>query len=266
MSPQERKARLVAECWESNAEAWTALSRAGCDIYRDALNTPAFLAMLPPVEGLAGLDIGCGEGANTRAVARLGARMRGIDIAPTFIAHARESEAVDTLGVRYDVEAAEALPFEDAAFDFATSFMTLMDVADPAAAMREAARVIRPGGFLQYSILHPCFAPPGRQVERDAAGAPVAIRIADYFNRANGELEIWTFPALPDALKSRHPPFRVPMFHRTLSDWMGMIRDAGLMLEAMEEPRATEEAARRHPHIADTRLAPLFLIVRARKA
>ncbi len=75
-------------CWEANADLWTAQARGGYDVYRDALNTPSFLAMLPPVEGLAGLDIGCGEGGNTRQVARLGARMTGIDIAPTFIRHA----------------------------------------------------------------------------------------------------------------------------------------------------------------------------------
>jgi len=46
----------VAEYWESNAETWTRLVRAGYDIYRDALNTPAFLAMLPPVSGLCGLN------------------------------------------------------------------------------------------------------------------------------------------------------------------------------------------------------------------
>ena len=38
----------VAAYWEANAEAWTRLARAGYDVYRDALNTPAFLEMLPP--------------------------------------------------------------------------------------------------------------------------------------------------------------------------------------------------------------------------
>ena len=43
---------IVAAHWEANAEAWTRHSRAGYDVYRDALNTPAFLAMLPPIDGL----------------------------------------------------------------------------------------------------------------------------------------------------------------------------------------------------------------------
>ena len=61
----------VAQYWEANAETWTRHARAGYDIYRDGLNTPAFLDMLPPVHGLSGLDIGCGEGSNTRELVRV---------------------------------------------------------------------------------------------------------------------------------------------------------------------------------------------------
>src|SRR5260370_7758370 len=78
----------VAQYWEANAETWTRHARAGYDIYRDGLNTPAFLDMLPPVHGLSGLDIGCGEGSNTRELVRLGARLHAIDVAPTFIRYA----------------------------------------------------------------------------------------------------------------------------------------------------------------------------------
>ncbi|MET3587746.1 hypothetical protein ABID21_003877 [Pseudorhizobium tarimense] len=50
-------AKTVAAHWEANADAWAHCSRAGFDRYRDALNTPAFLSMLPPVAGLKGLDL-----------------------------------------------------------------------------------------------------------------------------------------------------------------------------------------------------------------
>jgi hypothetical protein len=48
---------------------WTGLLRAGYDHYRDGLSTPAFLEVLPKVEDLSGLDLGCGEGHNTRVEA-----------------------------------------------------------------------------------------------------------------------------------------------------------------------------------------------------
>lgn len=109
----------VAAYWEGNAETWTQHARAGYDVYRDAANTPAFLALLPPVSGLLGLDIGCGEGANTRELARLGARMRAIDVAPTFVSHARAAEHEVPLGITYEVGDAQAMPFPDGSFDFA---------------------------------------------------------------------------------------------------------------------------------------------------
>src|SRR2546428_11340282 len=107
--------------WNESAESWTKLARAGYDVYRDYLNTPAFFAMLPSVEGLTGLDIGCGEGYNTRLLAKHGARVNAIDIAEVFIAHAQATEKETPLGIDYQVSSAVALPFPDATFDFATT-------------------------------------------------------------------------------------------------------------------------------------------------
>ena len=84
--------------WNGNAEAWTKLARAGYDVYQDHLNTPAFFAMLPDVAGLSGLDIGCGEGHNTRLLAQRGARVTAIDIAESFVARARQAEADEPWG------------------------------------------------------------------------------------------------------------------------------------------------------------------------
>ena len=253
----------AARLWEANAGAWTRLSRAGYDVYRDALNTPAFLAMLPPIAGLDGLDIGCGEGSNTRKLAQLGARMRAIDIAPTFIRHACEAESAGPLGIDFAVGDGMALPFADVSFDFATAFMSLMDMPDQGRALEEAHRVLRPGGFLQFSILHPCFAPPHRKVLRELDGSVRAIEIGRYFEETEGAVETWWFSTLPDDERERIAPFHVPRFHRTLSSWVEMICRAGLVIEEFGEPSATVELAQTVPVVADTRVAGLFLHVRA---
>src|SRR5262249_55995429 len=121
----------AGKLWNENANTWTMLARAGYDVYRDYLNTPAFFEMLPNVKELAGLDIGCGEGHNTRLLARRGARMTAIDIAANFIAHAKRAESEEPLGIDYRVGSAVELPFTDAAFDFATGFMSFMDIPQP---------------------------------------------------------------------------------------------------------------------------------------
>src|SRR5262245_37403193 len=141
--------------WNGNADAWTKLARAGYDVYRDHLNTPAFFELLPDVTGLAGLDIGCGEGRNTRLLAKRGARTTAIDIAEKFIGHAKKTETDAPLGIDYRVASAAALPFADGTFDFATGFMSFMDVPETDRVLREAFRVLKPGGFLQFSITHP---------------------------------------------------------------------------------------------------------------
>lgn len=255
----------VAACWEANAETWTRHARAGYDLYRDALNTPVFLANLPPVAGLKGLDIGCGEGSNTRKLAERGARMTAVDIAPTFIRHAREVEAKAPLGIIYLDGDGTALPFAGESFDFATAFMSLMDMPRQDHALAEARRVLKPGGFLQFSILHPCFAPPYRKVLREADGSIRAIEVGRYFDGIDGEIETWRFGAAPAEVKASAEPFRVPRFHRTLSDWVATIVAAGLTIEHMAEPRVDAETARSVPYLADTHVAPLFLHIRARK-
>jgi len=255
----------VAACWEANAETWTRHARAGYDLYRDALNTPVFLANLPPIADLNGLDIGCGEGSNTRKLAERGAHMTAVDIAPTFLRHAREAEVATPLGIDYRPGDGTDLPFPDAQFDFATAFMSLMDMPRQDNALKEAARVLKPGGFLQFSILHPCFAPPYRKVLRDGAGNIRAIEVGRYFDGIDGEVETWRFGAAPAEVKANVEPFRVPRFHRTLSEWVAMIVAAGLTIEHMAEPRIDAETAEHAPYLADTRIAPLFLHIRARK-
>ena len=252
--------------WEANAETWTQLARAGYDVHRDLVNTPGFLAMLPPVAGLHGLDIGCGEGANTRSVARLGARMDAIDVAPTFVAHALATEVVEPLGIAYCVADALALPFADATFDFATAFMSLMDVPSYETALREAFRVIRPGGFLQFSILHPCFVPPHRRVIRDDDGVAHTIEIARYFDRVDGEIERWMFSAAPEDARASVEPFEVPIYHHTLADWINDLVEAGFTIERLGEPSVDDATAAAHPIVADTQIAPLFLHIRARRS
>ena len=95
--------------------------------------------------------------------------MAAVDISQTFVSHAMAEEAREPLGIRYARASAVGLPFPDDAFDFATAFMSLMDIPENAAALREARRVVRPGGFFQFSISHPCTDTPHRRNLRDHA-------------------------------------------------------------------------------------------------
>jgi len=255
----------VGRLWNESAGSWIKLASAGYDVYRDHLNTPAFSSMLPHVEGLSGLDIGCGDGCNTRLLARRGARVSAIDIADIFIQHAKRVESDELLGIDYRVASAVDLPFGDATFDFATGFMSFMDVPETHLVLTEAYRVLKPAGFLQFSISHPCFDTPHRRNLRDAKGRTYAIEVGDYFNTREGEIDEWLFKAAPSHVKHGLRKFTIPRFTRTLSQWLNLIVETGFLLEQIEEPRPSDETVLAHPGLQDAQVVSYFLHIRVRK-
>src|SRR6266851_2484751 len=82
--------------------------------------------------------------------------------------------------IRYAVASALALPFAPGQFDFATAVMSLMDLPDHGLALKEIHRVVRAGGLLQFSIMHPCFFPPHRQLLRTPQGKAFAVEVGQY--------------------------------------------------------------------------------------
>jgi SAM-dependent methyltransferase len=132
-------------------------------------------------------------------------------------------------------------------------------------AFREVERVLRPGGFFQFSILHPCFVPPHRKNLRDADGRSRALEVGRYFDGVDGAVETWWFDTVPQEEREKVAPFRVPRFHRTLSTWVDFVVEAGLTIEKFAEPRATTDESEAEPVVADTRVAPIFLHMRVRK-
>jgi len=257
--------REVGRYWNENAEAWTHLSRLGYDVYRDLVNTPAFLKILPEVKGLIGLDVGCGEGNNTRIIAEKGAKLIAFDIASKFVRHAQDESYRRNSGIAHCTASGVEIPFRDSVFDFVMATMSMMDMPEHDLAIGEVHRVLKPGGFFQFSICHPCFMTRRWKKVFDEDGKEIAVECGDYFSPFDGDIEEWTFSRTPTELREKYAPFKVPYFFRTLSSWLNMLIGNGFILEEFVEPVADDEAIKIDAGIADTRIVAYFLIIRCRK-
>jgi SAM-dependent methyltransferase len=135
--------------WGTDPQAWADLA--------ESHNRPLFAAVLDAACVAAGndlLDVGCGSGLAMVMARERGAVPAGIDISPGLLGVARERlpEADLREGDMED------LPFGDESFDAAIGINAFQFAGDPLRALREAARVLRPGGRLVASL----FAAPER--------------------------------------------------------------------------------------------------------
>lgn len=207
-----------AEHWERWAERWaTWARRPEHDSYWRETRS-AFAELLPP-PGRKTLDLGCGEGRVARDLRAAGHDVVAIDISSTLVALARQADPDG----EYLVANAAALPFADDTFDLVVAFNTLMDFDDMPGAVREAARVLEPGGRFCASITHPM-----RDAGRFASNEPDApFRIdGPYFGKRRFALTVER-----DGHEMRFHGWAYP-----LEDYTRALEHAGFLIEALREP------------------------------
>jgi SAM-dependent methyltransferase len=168
-----------------------------------------------------------------------------LDGSPTMVEAAREADpAIEThLGDAAD------LPFEGGCADLVVLFMCLQDIEDTAGALREAARVLEPGGRLCLAIVHP-FNSAGR-FDGDESDSPFVIRgsyLAPFRYRDVVERD-----GLSATFESEHRP---------IGWYMDALEAAGFVVERFRESDVPESAVTRPTQRRWQRL-PLFLHIRA---
>jgi 2-polyprenyl-6-hydroxyphenyl methylase/3-demethylubiquinone-9 3-methyltransferase len=116
----------------------------------------AWIEQQAPLAGKRVLDVGCGGGILSDAMARRGAQVLGIDLAtkPLRVAQLHALEA-GTPNVSYREVAAEALAAEQPGqFDVVTCMEMLEHVPDPSSVVRACATLVKPGGWVFFSTIH----------------------------------------------------------------------------------------------------------------
>jgi len=261
----------LSEQWDEAAESWTDFVREGKDFYREEMNNPAFLRLVGSVKGKQMLDLACGEGSNTRILARKGAKIVGVDLSERLIQFARQLEKKEKLGIEYHVsDAADLKEFLSNHFDIVTCFMALMDIEDYESTIREVARVLKMNGRFVFSIIHPCFewgdvASNGKCIGEWKCGEGAQ----DYSNKTLhyertvyfGKVKLKSHWDMKRLLK----PFTTTNFHRTLSDYAQALFESGLLIRRLVEPRPTAKGVSEYPQLRKHRNIPQSIIIEALK-
>jgi SAM-dependent methyltransferase len=169
------------------------------------------------------LEIGAGAAQCSRWLAARGARPVALDLSRRQLQHAQrlEAERAGGQGVRLVQADATALPFAADSFDLVCSaYGAIPFVADSAAVMREAARVLRPGGRWVFSVTHPI-----RWSFPDEPGPEGLTALSSYFDRTPYVEED---PDDGSLVYAEH--------HRTLGDRVRELAAAGFRLVDLVEP------------------------------
>jgi SAM-dependent methyltransferase len=290
--------RGMEATWSDIAGWYDDLIRSGSGPHETAVD--CLLELLPPsLAGQAVVDVGCGQGLATRALAGAGAaRVVGVDSSPEMVAFARRHAIPPS--VEYVVDDAQRLAsLESGSFDGATCQLALMDIPDLDATLEALCRVLRPGGWFVFVIGHPCFLMPEARPTRDGDGLLALMDIPDL----DATLEALCRVLRPGGwfvFVIGHPCFLMPEarptrdgdgllalmvrgyfeerfwrsenpqgvrragnHHRTLATYLNALVRAGLAVEEVAEPVAAGRLGAERPLYREV---PIFFAARTRRS
>ncbi|MDK9702394.1 MAG: class I SAM-dependent methyltransferase [Sulfuritalea sp.] len=245
----------VANSYNQDAAQWVERLRSGNNPAHRFLEKPAMFGKLPDLTGQSVFCVGCGSAEEIGMLQAKGAQhIHAIDISESLIQVARETYP----SVQFDVRSMEERqPFQDGAFDFIYSSLTLHYAASWLQILCEMRRLLKPGGRMLFSTHHPV--KWGSEVTRGGdldmfrmgyerpVGRPPTV-FGDYLGTRR-ILDQW-FGSMT-----------VEYYHRPLEPIFRDILDAGFLLLDFLEPRPTPEAETEAPSFwAIHSRIPLFMI------
>ena len=215
------------------------LEHARHSAYNAHYDRPAVLEALGPVKGLRVLDAGCGPGLYARELVAAGARsVVGIDASPQMVRLATQEVRGPVEFRVHDL----TQPFdwlEDGSFDAALMALVIHHVDDRVAALREIARVLRPGGHLVVSTHHPT-----RDWTRLGGSYFAVEKIEETWKRG----------------------WRVHYWRQPLEATCAEFAAAGFLIEQLREPAATPALREHDPEAAEQlSVEPAFIVFRLLK-
>jgi len=226
--------------WDRSASSWIAAMGEQGDWGREHVLDPIMLKRASAQRFERALDVGCGEGRFCRMLRAKGIPVVGIDPTEELLAAARRRDAMG----EYQIARAESLPFPNAIFDLVVSYLTLIDIADFRAALKEMVRVLTPNGTLLIANLNSFITScPGGWI-KDQHGRYLHYPVDRYLEEFPEWVE-WS-------------GIRIENWHRPLSSYIRELLAQGLTLTFFDEPQPQSGDDDRQ---ARYRRAPWFIVM-----
>lgn len=210
--------------WEKSADWYDGIiGERGSELYQ-AVVIPGALSLLAPKRGERVLDLGCGQGVFSRALAQAGCQVTGVDAAPTLIQKARTYPVKPP--VRY--LARDAAQIEDLGeFDAASAILCVQNMEHLDVVSAAAAKVLKPGGRMLWVVNHPAFRIPRQTSWGNDEATKIQYRRIDAYS-STLSIPIIMHPGRPDSETTTS-------FHRSMQTLTGTGFSAGLRLAGIEE-------------------------------
>ena len=233
-----------------NPEFFEGYSRLGRSVegLDGAAEWPALRALLPDLQGLRVLDLGCGYGWFCQWAQQQGAtHVLGLDVSEKMLARARSTTSPAITYARADLE---HLDLQAAPFDLAYSSLALHYIQDLSSLLAKIYGALVPGGTFVFSAEHPVFTAPSHPAWSLEQGRKI-WPLDSYLIEG---------PRTTDWLTKG-----VIKQHRTVGTYLNLLLDAGFAICRVEEWGPTDQQIAARPALADERQRPPFLLVAARR-
>lgn len=234
------------------------------DTYHHQVILPNLLRLVAPSIEDNILDLACGSGFFSTALAETGTRVIGIDISPELISLAKK-RAGDNERLTFKLSPSAKLAIADKKITKAISVLAIQNIAEVKETFAEVARVLKPGGLFYLVLNHPAFRiPKTSSWGWDEETETQYRRVDRYLSESKVEIEMHPGLARRSGAKAAE---KTISFHRPLQYYFKLLAGAGFAVTRLEEwisHRQSQPGSRAEAENRARKEIPLFLILEAK--
>jgi ubiquinone/menaquinone biosynthesis C-methylase UbiE len=226
--------------------------------YQAKVILPNVLRLISPEKGQKILDLACGQGYFSHAVAARGANITGIDIAPELIEIAKKQAGHnESFIVSPATDLSKLAP---RSFDSAFCVLAIQNIERMGDVFKEVSRVLKERGKFVVILNHPAFRIPGKTFwEFDEKAGIQFRRVDEYIGESSKKMDMHPGTSNSD---SKDEKFTTISFHRPIQSYSKSLANAGFAISRIEEwmsHRDSEKGPRKSVEDKARREIPLFM-------